>query len=167
MSIKIDCPVCGYKEIEGKNCPNCETDLSLIRSLQELPTVEKIVPKKIYNNWTLALGVLILLLGIGLGALSSLILIKNQYTANMINSNPTVVVNQESLTQSQNENKNPDHIYTVQSGDNLGLIAEKVCGKASAWKLIAEANPNLESRNNYFIQVGDKLKIPNCREQIQ
>ncbi len=40
MSIKLDCPVCGYKEIEKDVCPNCDTDLSLIRMLQELPQLD-------------------------------------------------------------------------------------------------------------------------------
>ena len=40
MSIKLDCPVCGYKEIQKDICPNCDTDLSLIRMLQELPQLD-------------------------------------------------------------------------------------------------------------------------------
>lgn len=37
--IKLNCPVCEYKEIEGNICPNCDTDISLIRRLYELPLV--------------------------------------------------------------------------------------------------------------------------------
>jgi hypothetical protein len=41
MTHLLNCPVCGYKEIEGNTCPNCDADLSLIRSLTELPALEK------------------------------------------------------------------------------------------------------------------------------
>lgn len=162
MNIKIDCPVCGYKEIEGNICPNCDTDLTLIRSLQELPPVETKISQKKLSTWTLVLALLILIIGIGLGALSSFFLIKNQYSANVFTNNSAVVINQESVADHENTN-----LYTVKRGDNLGIIAEKLCGKASAWRLIAAANPRLENRHNYFIQVGEKLKIPNCQEQIQ
>ncbi|WP_353928986.1 LysM peptidoglycan-binding domain-containing protein [Okeanomitos corallinicola TIOX110] len=164
MNIKIDCPVCGYKEIEGKTCPNCDTDLTLIRSLQELPPIETTISQRKLSTWTLVLALLILIIGIGLGALSSFFLIKNQYSDNVFTNNSAVVINQESVADNKNININ---LYTVKRGDNLGIIAEKVCGKASAWRLIAEANPRLENRRNYFIQVGEKLKIPNCQEKIQ
>jgi LysM repeat protein len=160
MNIKLDCPVCGYKEIEGKNCPNCDTDLTLIRTLQDLPTVEKTGLQKKVSNWTLALALLILIIGIGLGALSSFLLIKSQYSASLLSNNSTVVVNPEKSEKDKNES-----FYIVKRGDNLGVIAEKVCGRASAWRQIAAANPRLENRRDYFIQVGEKLTVPNCREQ--
>ena len=40
MSVKINCPVCDRSAIEINICPNCQTDLSLIRMLLELPTLE-------------------------------------------------------------------------------------------------------------------------------
>jgi hypothetical protein len=40
MSVKINCPVCDRSAIEINICPNCQTDLSLIRMLIELPTLE-------------------------------------------------------------------------------------------------------------------------------
>ena len=43
---KIDCPVCGYQGIEGNICPNCDTDVSLIRSLAELPQLRKILDNR-------------------------------------------------------------------------------------------------------------------------
>ncbi len=67
MSKKITCPVCDRKEIEENICPNCETDLSLIRMLLELPPVEKTSGNKSY---LLILFVIILLLiSISLGRL--------------------------------------------------------------------------------------------------
>jgi nucleoid-associated protein YgaU len=164
MNTKLNCPVCGYKEVEGKTCPNCETDLSLIRTLQDLAPLDKPLEKKAIqpkiSNWTLALALLILIIGICLGAISSFVLIKNQYS-NELSANSTVVVNSATITSTPVET----NFYTVKRGDNLGLIAEKVCGRASAWRLIADANPNLENRPNYFLNVGEKLKIPNCQEK--
>ncbi len=39
MTTKLNCSVCGYTDIECSNCPNCATDLSLLRMLQQLPQV--------------------------------------------------------------------------------------------------------------------------------
>lgn len=160
LNPKLNCPVCGYKEIDGKVCPNCDTDLFLIRTLQELEPVTKTAPIKKISNWTLAFALLMLIIGIWLGAIGSFFLFKNQYTNNNLTVDSTVVSSTESLTDTANAN-----FYTVKPGDNLGVIAEKVCGKASAWKLIAQANPHLENRRDYFINVGEKLKIPNCQEK--
>jgi hypothetical protein len=40
MSTKITCPVCDRSAIEINICPNCQTDLSLIQMLSELPTAD-------------------------------------------------------------------------------------------------------------------------------
>jgi hypothetical protein len=37
MSVKLTCPVCERPDIEDNICPNCETNLSLLRMLAELP----------------------------------------------------------------------------------------------------------------------------------
>ena len=37
MKTHLTCPVCDRQEIEGDICPNCETDISLVRMLVELP----------------------------------------------------------------------------------------------------------------------------------
>jgi hypothetical protein len=39
MSEEIDCPVCNRSAIDINICPNCQTDLSLIRMLTELPVL--------------------------------------------------------------------------------------------------------------------------------
>ena len=49
--------------------------------------------------------------------------------------------------------------YTVQAGDTLGKIAQKVYNDASRWKEIFEANKDL-IQNPDLIQVGQELKIP-------
>lgn len=41
MNKKLSCPVCDRQEIVESICPNCETDLSPLRMLEELPEVDK------------------------------------------------------------------------------------------------------------------------------
>ncbi|HEY9660787.1 MAG TPA: hypothetical protein V6C65_20205, partial [Allocoleopsis sp.] len=40
MTTKITCQVCQHPNVEDNTCPNCETDLTLIRMLMELPTAQ-------------------------------------------------------------------------------------------------------------------------------
>ena len=35
--IKLTCPVCDRFDIDSSCCPNCETDLSILRMMMELP----------------------------------------------------------------------------------------------------------------------------------
>ena len=49
--------------------------------------------------------------------------------------------------------------YTVQAGDTLGKIAQKVYGDGSRWKEIFEANKET-IKNPDLIQIGQVLKIP-------
>jgi hypothetical protein len=37
MTLKLICPVCDRPDIESNCCPNCETDLSIVRMVLELP----------------------------------------------------------------------------------------------------------------------------------
>jgi hypothetical protein len=70
MNQKITCPVCDRSAIEISVCPNCQTDLSLIRMLSELPPIESVESN--HEWWKWSLGILIsaiLLLGWGLWVL--------------------------------------------------------------------------------------------------
>lgn len=52
-------------------------------------------------------------------------------------------------------------VYTVVKGDNLGAIAQKYYGRASAWKKIQQANMSvLRGKNKDLIRPGMKLTIP-------
>ena len=70
MKQKITCPVCDRKEIDENICPNCETDLSLIRMLMELP------PQKasfLHNSNVIILFVILtLLITLSLGWLNKI-----------------------------------------------------------------------------------------------
>jgi hypothetical protein len=58
MSQKISCPVCDRSAIEINICPNCQTDLALIRMLSELPPMESIKSKFQWLKWSI--GILVL-----------------------------------------------------------------------------------------------------------
>jgi hypothetical protein len=53
---QLTCPVCLRPEIADNICPNCETDLTLMRMLVELPTVQ---PQRF--NWLFLIVVILCL----------------------------------------------------------------------------------------------------------
>ncbi len=57
-----------------------------------------------------------------------------------------------------------EHVYTVQSGDTLGLISMKVYGTFSKWPAIAKANKNQLKNNPDRLRVGITLTIPTLTE---
>jgi C4-type Zn-finger protein len=70
MSTKITCPVCDRSELEINICPNCQTDLTLLRMLTELPLLEPIDSSLQVPKWSVV-GILLgfILLGWGLWVL--------------------------------------------------------------------------------------------------
>ncbi|MBD0388511.1 MAG: LysM peptidoglycan-binding domain-containing protein [Nostoc sp. C3-bin3] len=167
MKIKLNCPVCDYQEIEGDTCPNCDTDLSVIRMLQELPQVENPVRQVKIAKWQLGVALLLLIIGIALGAISSFIFLQPQlHTLTVSSPNPVISDRPKpSVNTAPVIAKEPPKpiTYTVKSGDYLSAIAEKFCGKGTSWQVMIKANPQLKGREN-DIDVGDVLKIPNCKE---
>lgn len=167
MSSKLDCPVCGYKEIDSYVCPNCDTDLVLIRMLQGLPELEQPqqkphLPSRI-AAWQLAIAAIILLIGMGLGSLGSFLFFQPQQIAAITPNNPVVITSpQPSPIPPQPEEATT---YTVKFGDNLSLITERLCSKGTDWQVMVQANPQLKGRENY-IDKGEVLKVPNCKEAI-
>lgn len=75
MKPKLTCPVCDRPEISGDICPNCETDLSLIRMLVELPVAESAASTAQPQRQGFSVGLLtgaaicLLVVGIALGGL--------------------------------------------------------------------------------------------------
>ncbi|OKH54075.1 hypothetical protein NIES2101_08375 [Calothrix sp. HK-06] len=165
MSIKLECPVCGYKEIEGNSCPNCDTDLTLIQRLSQLSEVETSTPTKI-QAWQFAVIGFVFLIGLGIGTISSFLFIQPQSINATVNvPNPVIVVPTPSTPAVLNTP--PKAIqpatYTVKSGDNLSIITEKLCGQGASWQLMVQANPQLKGREN-DIEKEEVFKVPNCKE---
>ncbi len=75
MKTKLTCPVCDRPEILGDICPNCETNLSLIRMLTELPVTEQATAtakpqQQGISAWLLAsAAICLLVVGIALGGI--------------------------------------------------------------------------------------------------
>lgn len=151
---KIDCPVCGYKGIEGNTCPNCDTDVYLIRSLEELPQRPK--------SWTSGIAVLMLIIGITIGGAGSFFALQTAiYTA--IVPKPTVTnttnLTPPVITPAIPKLAPPLATYIVKSGDTLSSIAGKFCSKSTDWQLIVTANPELQKRENK-LDIDQELKLP-------
>lgn len=170
MNIKLNCPVCGYQEIEGKSCPNCDTDLSLIWMLQELPQAQTPVPQLKVTGWQLAIALLILIIGISLGSFSSLLFLQPQLNTLTVSSPNPVALSTASPKPPANIPITPTKpakptTYIVKSGDYLSAIAEKFCGKGASWQVMVKTNPQLKGREDY-IEIGEVLKIPTCKEKV-
>ena len=172
MKTKLTCPVCDRPEIEDNICPNCETNLSLFRTLAELPVVTEAAslpkPKNHRKNWWL-LGIGIsLAVGISLG-FGTYFLFEQHLMAQQttpaadqmpIQSPPS----QPTATQSQmEENSCGGFYYVVKPDDSLSLIASRFYGNENSWSLITQANPEIEEREN-FLEIGETLLVPNLRE---
>jgi nucleoid-associated protein YgaU len=170
MNLQLTCPVCSYRDITGDTCPNCDTDLSVIRLLQELPAVETPVEIVKVTAFPLRIALLMLMIGICLGVGGSFILQTTYLHTLTVSSAQPVASNspipQATITNPSLVAKTPPKptTYTVKAGDYLSAIAQKLCGKNTSWQIMVEANPQLKGREN-SIDVGEVFKIPNCQEQ--
>ncbi len=70
------------------------------------------------------------------------------------------------IAQSAKERANESRFIVVKRGDTLGSLAYKAYGRASAYKKIYEANPDLVKNPNR-IYVGMKLRVPVDEEYIK
>jgi nucleoid-associated protein YgaU len=174
-SIKLNCPVCSYQDLQKNICPNCDTDVSLLRSLLELPILEapkdtaieniQTVPKesKLPKIWLLVL--LGIAIGFVMGGWTGYSMFQS-ITASRISekvaepAKPTII--SIPIVTTLPKTSSPQ-IYTVQTGDALEALATRFCGNDSTWRDLVNANPSLVGRQNE-LEVGEKLKIPdNCK----
>lgn len=185
MTIQLTCQVCQHPNIEVNTCPNCETDLALVRMLMELPMVEdeaevsqasQAKHHSIHRPWKNAL--LFLLLGLVLGAVSTFALSpyssRAQAPSNLITASalPSPILQSDAIANllpspSQTDNASEARRsactgfrYTVRPGDSLTLMAWRFYGDAEQWIRIAEANPPIWQRTN-GLEVGEEVLIPN------
>ena len=168
----LNCPVCDRPEVEGNICPNCETDLSLIIQLQKLPLVEEknlasylvIFPKKL-SIFSALVVTLILILGIGLGAIANSWLAQQPSpplaVATAVKSTPTLKPNP--IKSQPISVSCGGFYYQVKRGDSLSKIASNFYGKSQLFQKIIAANPNLKGREN-AIEIGERFFVPNLEE---
>jgi phage tail protein X len=172
MTEKLSCPVCDNPNVDSNNCPNCETDLSLIRMLMELPSAEPMTQAKpVASLWWARIGIAValLIIGISVGTVGNSLLtqqwaFKDQSqlaikpnTVNPGQSKPKIV------TSSLSKNGCTGFHYTVRAGDTLSQLAESFYGDATEMLLIIQANPKL-TQNPEFLAISTKLLIPNQGE---
>lgn len=158
MKTLILCPVCGYDGIEGEFCPNCDTDISLIRALKELQpatisaTLSPPDQFKPISQWKIyqVLGLIFLFILAGFGA---------GFYSQRDKVSPTPIV----LTFPVIALPTPPtkRIYTVSKGDTLAKIARQFCGQKATWHSIVHANPHLSGRVN-ALHIGENIIIPDC-----
>ncbi len=173
MKPELSCPVCAYTEISGNSCPKCNTDISLIRLLTELPPsspqatgFEKPQPQQKFAGWQLVAALLILIMGIGLGAMASFLFLgRSQLLTNNVDSPRPIVVEGDRAAvppiAQKTVNRQQPTQYVVKTRDNLTKITEQLCGKGKSWQVMVKANPQLNTRPD-LINVDEVLKLPNC-----
>lgn len=149
MTILLNCPVCDRQNIETNICPNCETDLSRLRILLDLPELQPLQLSR-FLPWLILLP----LFAIALAIAGFFWLAHPQVQGIQSESFPLPV---ESSPPQQGCG---GFYYTVTQGDSLSLIAQKFYTNLDNWKLIATANPNIQPRAN-LLYVGETLFIPN------
>ncbi|HEY9704433.1 MAG TPA: LysM peptidoglycan-binding domain-containing protein [Allocoleopsis sp.] len=164
--IKINCPVCDRPGIEAHICPNCETDLSEVRLLLELPPSNSVKKSKNLPQYlSSVLAIVILIMGLGLGYAANYLL--SQYPSLTAAINTPIEITRNSHVTLSNFNLNcGSFYYKVQPGDYLWLIAKRFYGQGNLYPIINQNNPDLKIRKNQLIS-GEILIIPNLEENCR
>lgn len=168
MTEKLICPVCDRTEIETNICPNCETDLSTIRLLKDLPQLEEKNNKKSQNLIRITVAT-VLIMGLLVGNLTGYFILRNNFN------NRLQAINQEK-NQSTEIAEKPEATkpelnwcggfnYRVKSGDSLYMLGLRFYGDNDGWQIIFQANPNIYEPQK--LEIGQILLIPNLAELCQ
>lgn len=180
MKTYLTCPVCDRPKIEGNICPNCETDLSLIRTLKELPELPSVATKSTaIAPWVpIGVAILILLLGISLGAAGNSVYMQQGVQQNqpaVATISPALETGVSPEVPTLNPTQTPvvpskksdgesllcgGFYYKVNRGDSLSRLAEKFYGDGNLWPRIMAANSRLKGREN-ALAIGEILLVPN------
>jgi hypothetical protein len=171
MTVKIACPVCDRPGVVENICPNCETDLTLIRGLMDLPVAPSpqssvITKSSSVPSWLLLTAIAFLTLGIVLGGVG--VYWPTQNTVSQLQNKVSQLQDKIAQTEaiqattkhSSIQTCNQGFEYVVRRGDSLSLLAMRFYGNAEQQTLIVQKNPSLEGRED-FLEIGDKLLIPN------
>lgn len=153
MTTPLNCPVCDRTGVTTNICPNCETDLTSLRLVVDLPPASP--PRPWLFPLLTFLGLLVGLgLGLGLNRPSPMVMVNPPVTPPTIES-PILLSPEPVVTKDCG-----GFYYTVQEGDSLSLLSLRFYGDWSAWPLITRANNLLQNRQD-LLYVGEKLLIPN------
>ncbi|PSB52975.1 LysM peptidoglycan-binding domain-containing protein [Chamaesiphon polymorphus] len=161
--LKLNCPVCDRSGIDRDICPNCETNLSTLRMLAELPLV---TPQKslgaAIKMWLLSIVFAAFTIGISLGAAAESIL--SQQPPRSIVTAKATNIRSSSPTPSESNIANAypctrEFFYTVRQGDSLSKIARQFYGDIHKTQLIVQHNSQLKGREN-DIDLDEKILMP-------
>lgn len=176
-SVRIDCPVCNYEQVPEHICPNCDTDISLLRSLLELPILEtanerniesviNAVPQESNKSHFPKIWFL-LLLGIAIGFAMGSWTGYSMFQSAIISRIPekiaqpisTQIAIAPNISTPSSPKTSPPKSYEIQTGDSLEAIALRFCGSDATWRDFVIANPILIGRED-SLEVGEKLTVP-------
>ncbi|MDJ0510572.1 MAG: hypothetical protein QNJ64_15160 [Crocosphaera sp.] len=165
MNTKVDCPVCERLAIEEDNCPNCETDLSLIRMLMELPEQSLNTMPKSWKYLGISVAVILFILGLTLGGSANYLMSKNEQKipeSSIVNDSPSLTIENTHTSSSKSSDLKciDGFYYTVQKGDYLLKINQKFYGNSDNLGFLLEGNPKLIKRENK-LEIGEIIFIPN------
>jgi len=158
--------------IQDGICKNCQTNLSTILMLEELPskiTAGLSSKGKKPSLDQLGLGFLILLVGMGVAGLVNSLSFQRQSPIIQVQNQPTIQQSRKKSTSPKPISRKPRQkgcggfYYTVRSGNSLSLISSRFYGNPSLFKAIIKANPDLRNRENN-LYLGEQLFIPNRQE---
>jgi nucleoid-associated protein YgaU len=161
--LKLNCPVCDRSGIDRDICPNCETNLSTLRMLAELPIV---APQKSLGStikmWLLSIVFAAFTIGISLGALAESILSQQPPRSSITAKATNVRPSSPTPIESKIANAYPcisELYYTVRQGDSLSKIARQFYGDIQKTQLIVQYNSQLKGREN-DIDLDEKILMP-------
>lgn len=170
MKTLINCPVCGYKEVNKDQCPNCDTKVTLLQQLVSLSELSesslnskvKTGPLLSFNKWRYIIVTLAILLLSGIGIVFTQQLFKSGSTKNTDGS--PILLDQKNLPVTigtlPTTMQDQGFTYTIVSGDTLSTIAQKFYHDSQLYKKILENNPHLRKRID-SIEVGETILIKN------
>ena len=176
-SIRLNCPVCSYQDLQKNICPNCDTDVSLLRSLLELPilqaandtTIENIqnVPKESNFPKVWLLVLLGIAIGFAIGGWTGYSMFQSVIGDRITNNPSPSLVNKPEILATVKATPKiqsiPTESYIVQSGDSLEDLAQKLCGNGEKWRDFVVVNSSLIGKEGN-LEIGEKLNIPqNCK----
>ncbi len=154
--MSLDCPVCGYQQVEHTHCPNCDADLTALVSLAQLP---QFAPPPVLTRTNLTPWV-VLPLAVVLAVWATLRLRVPPAPLAVVISHQVSHVSPPTVAPRPPARKlaPPQVVYLVQPGDNLSAIAAKF-GQLTTFVAIYQANPQLQPDPGR-LQIGQKLVIP-------
>lgn len=190
MTLSLHCPVCGYQEVPGDICPNCDTDLSTLRLLLTLPETPTVPPPTTLSKWRTVLIVLFIalistLMGASLAFTLGRIPEVSQASDPLPTATPTGIpetpvpiveptaiavlpVDRDPVASELPDESDSDDpqlvyvLYRVESGDTLGGIASR---HGIPIEEMTRINPQLQGREDQIL-VGESLflSVPFLRQ---